>query len=316
MSAGVTIMPTILLVEDSPTQSLQMRMLLESGSHVVRCAGDGTEAIQQLSNGFCELVVTDLEMPVMDGLQLVTRMRCDFPHIPAVLVTGRGSERLAAEALRRGAAGYVPKAMVDELLLPTVDDVLGLIRTEPSYARLISHMTENRFVFEMPNDDRLFMPAIDLVLQVARGIDLVKEQEHARVATALKHALDNALYRGNLELNDQQWRCVSSEVREVNTSQPVTVAHRLNSEPFRSRAIHFDARIMRDMLRVVIRDQGPGFDVKRISVPTGQSSLSDNSGRGLVLIQSFMDKVAFNEQGNEITMIKYREKSQAQKAIA
>ncbi len=102
-------MSTILLVEDSPTQSLQMRMLLESGSHVVRCAGDGSEALEHLATGFCELVVTDLEMPTMNGLELVNRMRTDFPHIPAVLVTGRGSERLAAEALRRGAAGYVPK---------------------------------------------------------------------------------------------------------------------------------------------------------------------------------------------------------------
>ncbi len=299
-------MSTILLVEDSPTQSLQMRMLLESGSHVVRCAGDGNEALDQLAQGFCDIVVTDLEMPLMNGLELVTRMLVEYPHVPAVLVTGRGSERLAAEALRTGAAGYVPKSMVDELLLPTVDDVLRLLRTDLSYARLISHMSENRFVFELPNDDRLFMPAIDLTLQVARGIDLVSEQDHTRVATALKHALENAMYRGNLELTFQQWKSISSEVPEANTTSPVMIAHRKNSAPFDSRTIHFDARIMRDMLRVVVRDQGKGFDTKNLTKPNEHTPLGEKGGRGLTLIHSFMDKVSFNEQGNEITMIKYR----------
>lgn len=299
-------MSTILLVEDSPTQSLQMRMLLESGSHVVRCAGDGCEALEHLSTGFCELVVTDLEMPMMNGLELVNRMRTDFPHIPAVLVTGRGSERLAAEALRRGAAGYVPKSMVDELLLPTVDDVLGLLRTEPSYAKLIGHMTENRFVFELPNDEKLFMPAIDLTLQVARGIDLVTDREYPRVATALKHALENAMFRGNLELSHEQWRSISSDVPEANTTMPVVVAHRISSTPYSARTIYFDARIMRDMLRVVVRDQGVGFDTKHIPVPDNNNQIAGKGGRGLLLIQSFMDKVSFNDKGNEITMIKYR----------
>jgi CheY-like chemotaxis protein len=299
-------MPTILLVEDSPTQSLQMRMLLESGSHVVRCAGDGCEALEQLATGFCELVVTDLEMPMMNGLELVNKMRIDYPHIPAVLVTGRGSERLAAEALRRGAAGYVPKSMVDELLLPTVDDVLGLLRTEPSYATLIGHMTENRFVFELPNEEKLFMPAIDLTLQVARGIDLISEQEYPRIASAVKHALDNAMYRGNLELTHQQWHSVSNEIPEANTTAPVVVAHRQGSAPYNTRTIYFDARIMREMLRVVVRDQGRGFDIKNIPKPVDSSNIATKGGRGLLLIQSFMDKVSFNEKGNEITMIKYR----------
>ncbi len=193
--------------------------------------------------------------------------------------------------------------MVDELLLPTVDDVLRLLRTDLSYARLISHMSENRFVFELPNDDRLFMPAIDLTLQVARGIDLVSEQDHTRVATALKHALENAMYRGNLELTFQQWKSISSEVPEANTTSPVMNRPSKKLSPFDSRTIHFDARIMREMLRVVVRDQGKGFDTKNLTKPNEHTPLGEKGGRGLTLIHSFMDKVSFNEQGNEITMI-------------
>ncbi len=301
-------MSTILLVEDSPTQLLQMRMLLESGSHVVRCAGDGCEALEHLASGFCELVVTDLEMPMMNGLELVHQMRNIYPHIPAILVTARGSEHLAAEALQKGAAGYVPKSNLDDLLLRTVDDVLGLIRTEQSYAKLIECMSENRFVFELPDQPDMFMPAIDLTLQMACGIDLLSDVDRPRVAMAIKQALDNAMYRGNLQLTREQWRSESS-TENPNKQQSSIVAERLSTLPFSRRKITYDARVMREMLRVVIRDQGPGFDTKLFLKSGDPLAIDEQKGRGLVLIATFMDRVSFNETGNEITLIKYRDQS-------
>ncbi len=281
-------------------------MLLESASHVVRCAGDGYEAIEHLASGFCELVVTDLEMPMMNGLELVNHMRAHYPHIPAVLVTARGSEHLAAEALRQGAAGYVPKSNLDDLLLKTVEEVLGLMRMEQSYSKLIECMTENRFVFEMPNQPDMFMPAIDLSLQMACGIDLFGETECPRVAMALKQALENAMYRGNLELTHEQWKNQSAN-DSPNQQQLANVSQRLAKSPYKDRKIHFDARVMREMLRVVIRDQGPGFDTKLAPQKDDPDALDDQKGRGLVLIHNFMDRVSYNEQGNEITLIKYRD---------
>jgi CheY-like chemotaxis protein len=282
-----------------------MRMLLESGSHVVRCAGDGCEALEHLALGFCELVVTDLEMPMMNGLELVDQMRNIYPHIPAVLVTARGSEHLAAEALRKGAAGYVPKSNVDDLLLPTVDDILGLIRTEQSYAKLIECMTENRFVFELPNQADMFMPAIDLTLQMACGIDLLSDIDRPRVAMAIKQALENAMYRGNLQLTREQWRSESTN-EKPNRQQRELIAERLSTSPFKDRQIYYDARVMREMLRIVVRDQGSGFDTKLAAKSDASHAFDGQQGRGLMLISKFMDRVSFNESGNEITLIKYR----------
>ena len=143
-------MSNILLVEDSATQAMQMKLLLESAGHTVTCVDDGTVALERLADGFNELVVTDLELPLMSGLELIKKMQADFPQIPAVLVTAQGSERLAAEALKYGAAAYVPKSMLTEMLLGTVEDVLGVLRTDRSYAELIDYLTENRLVFDTP----------------------------------------------------------------------------------------------------------------------------------------------------------------------
>lgn len=297
-------MSNILLVEDSPTQALQMKLLLETAGHKVTCSDDGTSAIETLADGTSELVVTDLELPIMNGLDLIKRMKAEFPQIPAVLVTGQGSERLAAEALRVGATAYVPKSMVEDLLLGTIEDVLGVTRTDRSYAELIDCAVENRLVFEIPNKPLLLLTAIDLTMQMAAGMELLSGVDRYRVATALQHAASNALYRGNLNLSIEQWRPASSIEPELCEKDPVVQA-RLHSEPYSHRKIHYDARLMRDLIRVVIRDEGHGFDTARYLAEDEIHAMAADHGRGLTLIRKFMDKVSFNASGNEITMVKH-----------
>ena len=297
-------MPNILLVEDSPTQAMQMKVLLESANHRVVCCDDGTAALEQLATGKNEIVVTDLELPVMNGLDLVKQMSVDFPHIPTILVTSHGSERLAAEALRTGAAAYVPKVMLGEMLLSTVEDVLGVLRTDRSYSQLIDCTVENRLVFELPNNPRLTTNAVNLVMQICSGMQLLTGSDSYRVGTALQHAVSNALYRGNLELGVDQYQHTLPEEEEVQHPSPA-VEERLSMSPFKDRKIYFDARLMRDVIRFVVRDQGQGFATPKHSPEKDPKLFSGSHGRGLVLIYNAMDKVSFNGPGNEITMVKH-----------
>jgi CheY-like chemotaxis protein len=294
-------MSNILLVEDSATQAMQMKLLLESAAHTVTCVDDGTVALERLADGFNELVVTDLELPLLSGLELIKKMKADFPQIPAVLVTAQGSERLAAEALKHGAAAYVPKSMLTEMLLGTVEDVLGVLRTDQSYAELIDHLTENRLIFDLPCDPKFIEPTIDLTMHMAAGMELLSGTDRHRVSTALRHVLSNSFYRGNLELTHAQWREQSENTKESNE----LVQHRIHQSPYKNRKVHFDARLMRDMLRVTVRDEGHGFDVSKQTHMNTAQALDGDKGRGLVLIHSFMDKVTYNEKGNEVTLIKH-----------
>lgn len=287
---------------------MQLKLQLEAAGHTVACCDDGTPAIEMLASGSFELVITDLELPVMNGLQLIKKMKADFPQTPAILITGQGSERLAAEALKQGATAYVPKAMVDDLLIGTVEDVVGIMRTDQSYSELIDCTVENRLVFELPNKPALLVTAIDLITQLAAGMNLLSGIERYRVSQALQQATANALFRGNLELSRQQFPQASVGEVEVG-ALPQIVQERMKSKPYANRKVHFDARLMRDLIRVVIKDEGPGFDVKtvesRANEHDGAAAFSGELGRGLTMIHRFMDRVSFNGPGNEITMIKH-----------
>ena len=77
-------------------------------------------------------------------------------------------------------------------------------------------------------------------------------------------------------------------------------------EPFRDRRVRVIATLTRDEATFVVRDEGLGFDPSLLPDPTDPSNLGKVSGRGLLLIQTFMDHVEHNPTGNEITMMKRR----------
>src|SRR5204863_2609962 len=83
---------------------------------------------------------------------------------------------------------------------------------------------------------------------------------------------------------------------------------RRSREPYCSRRVHLTALESRAQVVYIIRDEGPGFDPSLLPDPTDPANLEKASGRGLLLVRTFMDEVAFNESGNQITIVKRRER--------
>lgn len=295
-------MPTILLVDDSATDRRMMGGILERHGMSVRYAENGSGALKQLENSLPDAVLTDMQMPEMDGLQLVKAVRLRYPHVPVILITGHGSETLAAEALQQGAASYVPKSQIQSLLVESINQVLELSRGEANYRRLIEHTTATEFHFELTNDEELIEPLIILVQQMVAGMDLSDAAGRLQVGVALEHAVLNAMYHGNLELTTPEVRADQAHAHEEGYQS--VVRQRMEQAPYCDRKVFVRAMITRDEARLVVRDEGGGFDVQnKLDV-----SLTDDekAGRGLVLMWGLMDKVAYNKAGNEVTLIKRR----------
>jgi anti-sigma regulatory factor (Ser/Thr protein kinase) len=108
----------------------------------------------------------------------------------------------------------------------------------------------------------------------------------------------NAIFHGNLE--------VSSALRELDGGKPYhDLAERRRQEaPYGDRRVRVTAVQRREEVRYHIADEGPGFDPSALPDPTDVSQLERVSGRGLLLIRTFMDEVAHNARGNEITLVK------------
>jgi two-component system, chemotaxis family, sensor kinase CheA len=119
---------SVMVVDDALMVRELQRSILERGGYEVRTASDGAEALAKLAEQPADLVVTDLEMPNVDGFALISSIRAHprLANIPVLIVSSRASEADHQRGLEAGADGYIVKASFDEAgLLSAVSRLLG-----------------------------------------------------------------------------------------------------------------------------------------------------------------------------------------------
>ena len=114
---------TILIADDSFTTRTLEKNILEMAGYRVRVAADGAEAWNMLQSEGCDLLVSDVMMPRLDGLELTARVRADerFKHLPVILVTAQDTNQDRERGIQVGADAYIVKSGFDqETLLATI----------------------------------------------------------------------------------------------------------------------------------------------------------------------------------------------------
>ncbi len=119
----------ILVVEDDDRVASALRAALERAGYGVTRAGDGAEALTAVGKGDLDLVLLDMGLPDMDGLEVCARIRSGS-GVPVIAVTARGTERDRVDGLRTGADDYVVKPFALAELLARIEAVLR--RTQPA----------------------------------------------------------------------------------------------------------------------------------------------------------------------------------------
>jgi DNA-binding NtrC family response regulator len=134
-SAREGILARLLLVEDDPSTRESTRLLLEDQGYQVLTAEDGEQALRHLNEGIA-VIITDLKMRGLDGMQLLHAAREQTPHTPVIMITGHGSEEAAVSALKSGAFHYLKKPIHPEELLHLVHQALERHRMSGEIAAL------------------------------------------------------------------------------------------------------------------------------------------------------------------------------------
>ena len=118
-----------LVVEDSPMmRQLIVFALTRIPKMRVTEADDGVDGLRKLATGKFDIILTDINMPIMDGLKLVRRVRLDPTHkdVPIVVITTEASEEDRSRALALGANAYITKPIVAQVVIAKVRELLKL----------------------------------------------------------------------------------------------------------------------------------------------------------------------------------------------
>jgi two-component system chemotaxis response regulator CheY len=120
---------TCLVVEDSPMMRQLIVFALSRLKNLkVTEADDGVDGLKKLASGRFDIVITDINMPIMDGLKLVKRIRSDAVHrdIPIMIITTEGAEEDRQRALQLGANAYITKPIQAPQVISKVKELLKI----------------------------------------------------------------------------------------------------------------------------------------------------------------------------------------------
>ena len=274
-------MNSILVVDDDPATREVLRSVLDKAGFTVKVATDGLEALKALRKSRFDLLLLDVWMPRMNGLDLLARLRTRKTRPRVVVMTSDDAPATLLEAVRQQAFKYMHKPIAAGELLRTVHDVL--------------HSAD--------------APAIEVISARPEWVELVlpcSREAVGRIQTVMAH-LDT-------DLAPEVRESIAYAFREL-LMNAIEWGGRLDPE----RKVRVSYLRARRMLLYRIADPGPGFNIDdlphaAIAAPSDDPIAHERvreekgirpGGFGLLLVRGSVDELLYNEKRNEVVFVKY-----------
>ncbi len=289
----------ILLVDDDSHVRKLLSRTLAHHDHTVAEAPNGQDGwnvfIQQPE--MFEVIITDIEMPKLNGIDLLKRLRVKGYTVPVIVMTGHKDIQYSIQMLRLGASDFLLKPFQFRDLLDSIEKLEALHMSKKKAFQEILCFSE-RIHMAIPSKIHLVPSAVSL-LQDRIGLFCELHKIDIRnIGVCLHEALANAVIHGNLEI-------ASSIKTESHDRFDELVSEREQAPHFGTRRVTVKCRLTHKMLEFVVSDEGPGFDPKSVTQPEAGNLFP--AGRGILIMRAFMDEVSWNAQGNAVRLIKMLE---------
>jgi CheY-like chemotaxis protein/anti-sigma regulatory factor (Ser/Thr protein kinase) len=276
-------MSKILVVDDDKTTRHVLRNVLTSAGFSTSVAKDGVEALETLRNQHFDLLLLDVWMPRMNGLDLLAKLRTLEPRPRVVVMTSDDAPETLLKAVREQAFKYVHKPVETSVLLETVREALGAPELPPI-----------EVISAKPEWVELVVPC---TREAAGRIETVMAQLDANLALDVRESIGYAFRE--LLLNAVEWG------GKLDPSRTVRIA----------------CLRARRMLMYRIADPGTGFNIEDLphaaigqppDDPIAHMHIREAKGIrpggfGLLTVRASVDELLYNEQRNEVVFVKYLE---------
>ncbi len=291
----------ILVVDDeSAVRRIMSRVLLRHGYHPIEAA-DGREALEVFCHENPAIVITDINMPDMDGLELLSRIKEESPEACVVIMTGYGSEETAIKALRSGAGNYFTKPIDLPELIYAIGVLADFIRSREDksfdYKKIIR---ETKTIVTGNALGAIYSIVHELTRAIANF-----PSEAESMQTGLLEMITNAIEHGNLDITYEEKQKALQDGRLDELYE-----NKAQAMPYKERKVTIRYEFDPEKVIYTICDQGDGFDWRSLPDPTDPENLMAASGRGIFMTRLYMDEVVYNDTGNEVTIVKYLQSSE------
>jgi FixJ family two-component response regulator len=278
----------------------------------VRVAGNGHEAMAALRLGGVTVVVTDIRMPGMTGLELIGNARSLDTDLGFIVISGHGDTDDVVTAFRLGARNFLRKPYrFAELERAVEEEGRRYVEAREQRARLDEERVLDQFLtkvdgltFELPTELDWVNPVTVRLISVFQAMGVCTDQNRFNVSLGLVEILTNAVEHGNLGITGAEKAKLKTQGEQVYLAE---VRRRLGLPECAGRKVTIHATCDRSKATVRVMDDGNGFAFDNLPDPTDPENLFKPSGRGILLARTFLDRVDYEGCGNAVTLTKFRE---------
>ena len=291
----------ILIAEDQDDSRYYLKTLLEREGYQVTEAQNGKVALQLFREASFDLVISDIAMPEMDGLTLLGTIKKSHPEIPLIIISAYSDLQNVVKALHLGACDFLAKPYEKQDILKSIERAARLQNMVEVYKICTAGLTKESRHFVFGND----LDQINSIAQfLCRDLAMLNmKSEIHPLQTSLVEGITNAILHGNLEISSKIK--THEDILSFDIFKKMARSKMLEA-PYCDRKIFIEYSLDEEKMSYLIRDEGSGFNHKKLPDPLDPEGFLNPSGRGLLLIRTFCDEVSWNETGNEITFVKYR----------
>lgn len=287
----------ILIVEDDFGSREFLFSLIRLEGYEVMQAINGEEGLQVYKDYHPDLVISDIQMPKMDGLEMLSQLRSEKSDAIFIITTAFGSEDYAIEALRLGANNYLKKPIDKKSLLGLLKKYKSIVDSRTLARKAEGKVLEKELKIEF---DTHFEHISAIVSQLISEISVkIDDSDKTNIELGLDEIITNSVEHGNLEITYEE----KVEAADGNTLVDL-YNERLKDPELAKRKINVHYTQNTTYCEWLITDEGKGFDWKSIPDPTQGAQLMELNGRGIFITNFLFDEMEYMGKGNQVRVRK------------
>jgi YesN/AraC family two-component response regulator len=290
----------VLVVEDDEPSRNYLKDTLQSQGHETYVAENGWYGLEAFKKHSPNLVLSDIRMPKMDGLELLEEIRKISRSVIVVMTTAYGCEEYALKALRLRANNYIKKPLRHMELLPLLKKYASIIDGNKEQDKAPAREKKANFTLEIENNLEKISESVALLIFIIG--DVLEDTDKLDVRLGLIELLTNAIEHGNLGIKREEKLNAMEQGQE---SLKELYNQRMVSPRLASRKVKIEYKLNDTSTEWLITDEGLGFDWKSFLKRLETNPLQMES-KGLLICKYHFDSLEFLNSGNQVRVRKLR----------
>lgn len=288
----------ILVVDDNPIYRRLLTEIVSSKKINFLEASDGEIGLDMFKKHLPDVVICDVFMPKLNGLDLLKAIKRIKPDTFVIMVTVHDFEDWIIEALESGASNFLKGPVTHKELSMLIDKYYEIVKNRSFSKNFISIIKEKQLTLKFNSDIMSVPNIVDYILRETGN--RINISERFGFELGLNELITNSIEHGNMEISSEEKKTA------IENNKLLQLYKSKFKEPeIANRTITVKLNISKEIIELEIIDEGKGFDRQNICDPLKAVNAKELVGKGIFLSKHYFDEMEYIGKGNIVRIKKY-----------